>query len=58
MAQIHAGLLQSGVAEATRNESLVSGESQAEAAPMYESTVGPNFSEMIDWSVPGSEGLP
>ena len=52
IAQIHAGILQSGVREAPRNESITSGENQAEAAPMYENTVGPNFNDMVDWSMP------
>jgi hypothetical protein len=52
--------------EAVRNGPPMGGENQAEEAPTYENllgvkyenSAGPNFPDIMDWPMPGSEGLP
>ncbi|KIM93209.1 hypothetical protein OIDMADRAFT_61853 [Oidiodendron maius Zn] len=55
-----------GITDAPRNVPIMGGENQAEETPVYENLLGvkyensaeSNYQDMVDWSMPGGEGLP
>ena len=55
-----------GITDAPRNVPIMGGENQTEESPVYENLLGvkyensaeSNYQDMVDWSMPGGEGLP